>query len=388
MEIYGYELLFRSGTENFFDINTDLDYASSRTIADSFLNFNINEVTGGSRAFMNFTGEVLLQDIATLIPKKSVVVELLENVKPTKEIVEAFKKLKDEGYVLALDDFEFSPEYQPLIDIADIIKIDFMNTNVFQRRKIVEQIGTGKKFLAEKVENYKEYQMALDIGYEYFQGYFFQKPVIVAGKEIKGYKLNILEIMKALNEPEIDIDEVEEVIKRDVGLTYKLLRFINSASLGVVQTVSSVRHAINLIGLIEFKKWVTMMLMIRLGEDKPDALMRHSIVRATFCESLAQHLPSSPYPGSDYFLLGLFSLIDAYLDRPMKEIVAELPVDKHLKTALQGGVPVLRAGLDLLCAIEKSNWWDIVDICGKYGIDEDRIGNIYVESMVKGESFY
>ncbi len=388
-EIYGYELLFRSGTDNFFDLSIDQDYASSRTISDSFLNFNIKDVTGGSRGFLNFTETVLLKDIATLIPKESVVVELLENVKPTEEVIRAFAKLKEEGYVLALDDFEFSPEYQPLIDLADIIKIDFMNTSIMKRRQIIRQIGTeGKKFLAEKVETYSEFQDALDMGYSYFQGYFFQKPVIVTGKEIKGYKLNILEIMKELNSPEIDIGKVENVVRRDVALTYKLLRFINSASLGVVRTVTSVKHAINLIGLHEFRKWVTMMLMIQLGDDKPVALMKNSIIRAVFSETVANSMENRSYISSDYFLLGLFSLIDAYLDKPMEEVVQELPIEDHLKKALQGKEDNLRVGLDIFICIEESRWEDATDICRKFGLNEDIIGTLYLESILKGESFY
>ncbi len=386
-EIYGYELLFRTGFDNFFDLSVDQDYASSRTLVDSFMNFGVKDITGGKKAFLNFTGPVLLSEIAQMFSKDILVVELLETVKPSSEVIEAFRNLKSKGYTLALDDFQYFPEFEPLIELSDIIKIDFKLTRAGDRKMMMKIIGdSGKKFLAEKIETHEEFQEAMGLGYSYFQGYFFQKPVIVAGKDVKGYKLNILQIMKELEE-DADYGRVEEILRRDVALTYKLLRFINSAAIGVVERVSSVRHAISLLGVDEFRKWVIMMMMIRLGEDKPEALMKHSIIRATFCESLATILDGD-YKASDYFLLGLFSLIDAYLDRPMDEIVLDLPIADHIKDALLGKENSLSRILDIFRGIEASSWDEVSSLCTLSGIDEKIIGQVYLEAIMKGENYY
>lgn len=387
-EIYGYELLFRTSLDNFFDFSVDQDYASTRTLADSFMYFGMKEITGGKKAFLNFTGSVLLSEIALMFPKDILVVELLETVKPSDEVVDAFRNLKKKGYTLALDDFQYFPEFEPLIELSDIIKIDFKLTKAGDRKMMMKIIGESKKFfLAEKIETHEEFQEAMSLGYSYFQGYFFQKPVIVAGKDVKGYKLNILQIMKELGEEDADYGKIESILKRDVALTYKLLRFINSAAIGIVERVSSVRHAISLLGVDEFRKWVTMMMMIRLGEDKPEALMKHSIIRATFCESLAIIL-NGEYKSSDYFLLGLFSLIDAYLDRPMDEIVLELPIEDHIKEALLGKENALSRILDIFRGIEESKWEEVSSLCTLCGIDERSIGKIYLEAIMKGENYY
>ncbi|MCP4146808.1 MAG: HDOD domain-containing protein, partial [bacterium] len=306
--IYGYELLFRSNRDNFFDQAINQDFASSKTLLDSFLLFGMQELTRQKRAFINLTKKNLLKDYVSAVPHGEIVVELLETIEPDEATVAICKKLKKNGYILALDDFIFEEKYAPLIEVADIIKVDFMATKGEERRKVIKDVAAPHiKFLAEKVETPEEFDQAVDAGYTYFQGYFFSKPVIVSRTDLPSYKLNLILLLKELLRPDLNLEKVERIMQRDVSLSYKLLRFINSAAFGFHTTIRSIKHAITLIGIAEFKKWMSVIVVSQIGSEKPDELMQQSIVRAKFCELIAEHLKMVK---ADAFLMGMFSLLD------------------------------------------------------------------------------
>lgn len=182
--VFGYELLFRNGSQNFYN-SLDGNAATLNVISNTFYSLGVDTVTNGKKAFINFTEELLKREIATLLPPELVIVEILENIEPTDEIISVCKKLKDKGYTLALDDFVFDTKYNKLIELADIIKVDFTITKGYERRNIISKINSNKiKFLAEKVENIDEFREAQSYGYSYFQGYYFSKPVILSGKDM------------------------------------------------------------------------------------------------------------------------------------------------------------------------------------------------------------
>ena len=228
--VFAYELLYRSGIKNLY-AGINGDQASSEVIGSSFLLFGLENLTMGKKAFINFTRKLLEDEVATLLPKESIVVEVLENVEPDKQMLSACIKLKELGYQLALDDFAYDPRFEPFIDLVDIIKVDFLQTSPQDRAALVQRIGNKNiKFLAEKVETKEDFNQALQAGYSYFQGYFFSKPNIVSGKDITSFKLTYLQLLQEIGKPDLDFDELEETIKRDVALSYKLLRYINSAA--------------------------------------------------------------------------------------------------------------------------------------------------------------
>ena len=206
LKVYAYELLFRAGQENVYAA-TDADLATSSVITDSFITIGLESLTRGKRAFINFTKNLLMDETATIIPKDSLVVEILEDIKPDEGIIAACTKLKESGYTLALDDFIFDEVFKPLIELADIIKVDFRLSGMEESRALIEKYGLKRiKFLAEKVETQDEFDQALEMGFTYFQGYFFSKPVIVTSKDIPGYKINHLNIMHEINHPDIDFN--------------------------------------------------------------------------------------------------------------------------------------------------------------------------------------
>jgi c-di-GMP-related signal transduction protein len=381
-KIFGYELLFRHGLENFFDETLDKDFASSKVLFDSFFLFDLNQLTRGKRAFLNFTERVLLSEVVNAFPKDSIIIELLENIEPTPEIIAVCKTLKSKGYLLALDDFQYHPRFLPLLQLADIIKVDFLTTPEADRRHIIQQGGEKKIYLAEKVETLEEYRRAKEMGYTYFQGYYFSKPVIVAGKEIPSHKLNLVRILKEIHQVDMDFNQLGKIIQRDVSLSYKLLRFINSASFGFYNEIHSIRHALNLLGVLEFKKWISLVLLSQMGDDKPNELMINSLIRAKFCEFTAESIGYREKK-SDFFLMGLFSLIDAFLDRPMAEILQELPISPDVKLAIQNpehqGIP--NQVLHLIRNYEKSQWDTVSQLAMRLKIAEPEVLAHYLASI-------
>ena len=336
---------------------------------------------------MNFTENVLLKEAAFAFPTESIVVELLETIEPEPAVVEACKKLKEKGYILALDDFEYDPRFRPLIDIADIIKVDFLLTQEEKRKTVIEQSNSPNiRFLAEKVETIEDYNQALDMGYTLFQGYYFSKPQIVSGKEMPSYKLNLLQILKEMQKPNIKIAKLEQIIIRDVSLSYKLLRFINSAAFGFVDNIRSIKHAVNLLGLFEFKKWMSLVLLSQMGSDKPTELLINSLIRAKFCELSAKSVKQSQN-SSDFFLMGLLSLIDAFLDRPIADILNELPISAEIKIAIQGTDCTMGKVLQLIVNYEQSKWENVTEISKQLNVDENEILEHYFKSIKWANDF-
>ncbi|MCP4215793.1 MAG: HDOD domain-containing protein, partial [bacterium] len=385
--IFGYELLFRSGLENFFDQTLDKDFASSKTLLDSLLVFGIDELTGGKKTFMNFTKKVLLSEVALAFPKDSLIIELLETIEPEEEVVEVCRKLKNNGYTLALDDFIYSPRFRPLIELADIIKVDFLLTTGLERMEVMEKsAGENTLFLAEKIENDDEFKEAVKLGYTYFQGFFFCKPVVLSGKDVPSYKLNLMQVLKELNEPVMDITRIEKIMSRDVALSYKLLRFINSASFGIAREVSSIKHALNLLGLMELKKWMSLIVLSQIGSDKPAELITSSIIRAKFCELTAEQT-SLKSRKNDLFLMGLFSFIDTFLNRPMDDVLSDLPLADDIKDALRGKENQLSRVLQLIIVYEKGQWDKVAELVSTLKLENSNVLPNYLTAIKWANEF-
>jgi EAL and modified HD-GYP domain-containing signal transduction protein len=386
-KIFGYELLFRSGLENFFDQSLDVDFASSKTLLDTLLVFGIDELTQGKKMFLNFTRKVLLSEVALALPKDQLVIELLETVEPDPEVVDVCGKFKEKGYILALDDFQYSPAFEPLMKIADIIKVDFLLTKGEERREVMEKFPVkGVEFLAEKIETNEEYKESIDMGYSYFQGFFFSKPVILSGKDVPSYKLNLLQVLQELNQPFMDVKKIESILVRDVSMSYKLLRFINSAAFGIPSEIRSIRHALNLLGLMELKKWMSLIVLSQIGSDTPEELTINSIVRAKFCELIAD-LIGMKSRRDDFFLMGLFSYIDTFLNRPMSEILAELPIAADVKDALLGTQGHMRRVLDLIIMYEQGKWEAVAEGTAALKLDNSKILPNYLTAIKWANDF-
>lgn len=381
-KVYGYELLYRSGTENYFQ-ELDGDKASLEVIRNSLSVIGIEKLTSRKKFFINFTRNLLLNQTAHLLPKEFAVVEILEDVKIDQPLVQACRKLKHQGYILALDDFVLQGnENNQLLDLAEIIKVDFRAAGDRERETIVNRIGRERqvKFLAEKTETQEEFDNAVQMGYQYFQGYFFSKPVIISRKDIPGYKINYLRILSELNKPGSDFEVVRQVIQRDPSLTYKLLQYINSAYFRFQREISSIKQALVLLGEKEVRKWASLTIMVHLAKDKPEEVLRVALLRARLCEELGVKA-GMKQQGSELFLMGMFSLMDVLLGRSLEEILEDIPLSETVKKALSGCPNRYKAIFDLAVGYERGNWERSIDSAAAAGVDAEAIPAVYAAAI-------
>jgi len=386
-KVVAYELLFRSGMENYFN-HDDADEASSRVIDGGLLGFGLDKLTAGKQAYFNLTKRVLVDEAYSLLPPECAVIELLETVEPDESVLAACKSLKEQGFILALDDFVFDEKFEPLLKLADIVKVDFRLTGPKERRqlrKVLDQFDV--RLLAEKVETKKEFAEAKKLGFVYFQGYFFSKPEIVTNKEIPGFKLNYLRFVKEVNRPELDFDSLEEIIQQELSLSVKLLRYLNSAWFGWKYEVDSIKQAIRLLGERQMKQWASLVALTGLGDDKPAELVVLSLIRAKFCEQLGATAGLKERE-LELFLMGLLSLLDALVDKPLEEALAEVSISDDIRMALLGKESALSAIYSIAKAYERGDWEFTASLAGLLGVDDGTLAQLYGESVEWADSAF
>ena len=373
-KVYAYEILFRSGLKNAFDPTLDGNVATQSVMVGTMLEFGLKKLVSDKKAFINFTEQNLLNRAPKLLPPENVVVEILENVQPTSEIVEAVRELKAEGYKIALDDFVLLPGYEPLIEMADIIKVDFrITTDPEERQKLREILPSHVRLLAEKIETEEEFHQAMAFGYVLFQGYFFCKPAILHQKKLTSNALSRMRLLKEINRQNVDFASMTNVISADTNLVHKLLTYINSAGIGLVNHVSNLKQATVLLGASGVKRWVTLISLQTFSEDKPPELFTLSLLRAKFCELIAGELKRPGLTQDAGFLIGMFSLLDVLLMLPMEEVLKEVALADDLNAALLGEDNDLRRILDLVIAYEKGDWDKVIACCEREHISIDHL---------------
>lgn len=332
LTIYAYELLFRQSSTA-TDANVfDGDKATSQVMMNCFVDIGIQNIVGQHKAFINLTEHFLSNPDLIVIPSTQVVLEVLEDVDPSPQVVNALQTLHEKGFIIALDDFVYDDKFKPMMEYASIIKVDL---TLESRAEIEANLPKLKQYkcdlLAEKIETYEEFEFFKKLGFKYFQGYFFAKPTIVQGKEIPSNKMVILQLVAKINQPDLDINELTTIITNDVSMSHKILKYINSAASIVRTEVSSIQQAVMLIGIQTIKNWVTVLALSGQAQ-KPLELSTSALVRARFCQQLAK---KNKLPNPDnYFTVGLFSLIDAMLDQPMQDLMSELALSDESKKAI------------------------------------------------------
>ena len=376
-KVFGYELLFRDGIEDYFR-ETDADSASRRTL-DTSLQIGLEVLCDGRRGFVNCTREVLLKDYITLLPSTLAVVEVLESVPADDLVRAALQRLKQAGYTIALDDFITNDPRASLTDFADIIKIDLRQTTPEESVAIVKKYGPWRcRLLAEKVETREEFAATKAAGFSYFQGYFFRRPEVLHAKEIPANGMNYLRLLRTVSQQDIDVRELEAIIKQEASVCLRLLRYLNSAAFGVQSEVHSIRHALTLLGEREVRRWVRLVATLAAAEKRSSELVVSAMVRARFCELLA---PKVPHGESDLFLMGLLSMIDAILEIPMVRVLETIPLDHETKSVLLGAASKLRPLYDLMLAHESGNWTVTSERVRHLGLNESEVAEFYWQAM-------
>ena len=376
-KVYGYELLFRDGIENHFR-ETDADSASRRTL-DTSLQMGLELLCDSRRAFVNCTREILLKDYMTLLPPTLAVVEVLESVPVDDLVIAALKRLKQAGYLVALDDFVFNDPREPLAEFADIIKVDIRQTTPEHYAVMMTRYGSWlRHLLAEKVETREEFTATKKAGFTYFQGYFFRRPEVLQTKEIPASRVNYLRLLRAVSQPELNHREFESMIKQEVSICYRLLRYLNSPAFGIQNEVHSVRHALALLGEREVRRWVRLVATLAIGENRSSELVTTAMVRARFCELLE---PRVPHGESDLFLMGMLSMVDAILEIPMTSVLESVPLDHETKAVLLGAPSKLRPLYDLMLARESGDWKTTADYSNKLSLSESEVAEAFWQAM-------
>lgn len=379
--VIAYELLHRSCSKNYF-MGTDGDIATSELISNAFLDIGLDRITRGKRAFINFTKKLLEDETALFLPKDAVAIEILEDVEPDAAALAACKKLRQLGYTLVLDDCDCNMENRAFLDLVDIVKVDFQRVKLQDRPKMMSFFKSKSyKLLAEKVETVEDFGLAMESGFDLLQGYFFCKPVIVTGRGIAANKLQSMRLLQEIYKNEMDFDTIERLIKEDATLSYKLLRCINSLAYATRFKISSIRQAMALLGQKEIIKWASLACLHTLSSDKPNELLVTAIARAKFCESIAiaAKLKDS---SSEYFITGLFSLLDTFLDRPMEEILKELPLAEKIKRALLSVPGGYRKVLDIFLLYERGYFDEAFEIAIRdFNVDDVTVMKCYLDSI-------
>lgn len=375
MHIYAYELLFRGSGEASSAGVIDGDSATSQVILNTFVNLGLDKIVGDHIAFINLTRTFISDPDMIVAPPDRIVLEVLEDIEPSTTIINTLKTLKQQGHTIALDDFIYDPVYEPFLELADIIKIDIMALGNDEIQRHVEKLRTKNiKLLAEKIETYEEYEFLKELDFDYFQGYFFSKPTIVQGKAISLNQLAILELVSKINSPDVEVDELSKIIATDVSLSHKVLKFINSPLSGLRTDVDSIQQAVVLLGLLTIKNWVTIMALAS-GSNKPGELSKVALTRGRSCELLARECKLSK-PES-FFTVGLFSMLDAMMDRPLEELLQELALSNDTKTALLEHKGVFGEALRCTLAMESSDY----DLIVFDELTMEKLAEIYLEAI-------
>lgn len=337
-----FELLFRDSNENRCPPG-DPDLASRKTV-DTAILLGLETLSGGHRVFLNCTENLILEGLPTLFPPEVTAVEILESVRPTPQLIDACRDLKRAGYWIALDDFVERPGYEPLVDLADVIKIDVRATSAAEWPALTRKyLRNNRQFLAEKVETEDEFSGAKALGFTLFQGYLFSKPSILSTSSLEALDANHLRILRTLASPELNLLEVESIIKSDPALCYRLLRFLNSSAFYRQDEIRSVLHALTLLGEIEIRKWMLLVCALGAGGGASKRhLLESALIRARFAESLA---PKMNLSSSSLFILGILSLMPAILDVSVETLVELVAVSTELRAALLGTPNPLRIDL-------------------------------------------
>ncbi len=377
-EVEAYELLYRPA-QRATDSSGMIDgeRATATVLTNTLMQFGIDQVANGKLLFVNGTYDFITGDFPELLPPEQVVLEVLEEIEPDDKVLAALHKWKEKGFTIALDDFVYAPQLQPLVELADLIKVDITvlpHSLADERERLRDFHG---RLLAEKIETAEEHKEAMELGFHLFQGYFYEKPATLSHKGMSTNQAQALQLMRQAMGAE-SAEELEETISRDVGITYKLLKYINSAAFGLRAEIKSIRHALTLLGLKSVRTWASIVALSAAASDKPNELVKQSLVRGRFLEQLAEKSGQGKHR-SDYFVLGMFSLLEAMLDQPMHEAIADLSLPEVVRRGLLDRTSELGRFIQLVEAIEQGDWEQIETLIAP--IEEMNVPSLYLQAI-------
>lgn len=381
--IAGYELLFRSSHANFRDSTGDVS-ATSQVISNAILGFGLDRLLGDKPAFVNFDRTLLLGDWTTVLPPEKVVIEILERVEPDRQVLDACETLRERGYALAFHpsgDNKRAAEFAPFVDI---MRVDFQKTTPADQESLVRRYQNHNiRMIAGKVETEDEFVRASQLGYHYFQGFFFVSPVVLQTSRVPASKTGGLRLVKLIQHDDMDFDSVEEVIRFDIAFSHSLLTYVNSAAFQWPNRIESVRQGLLLLGADGVRKWAWMASLSSLGENRPPVLMAQVLMRGRFCEAISG-LMTLAAGDADPFVIGMFSLLDAILQRPLEGVLDEMNIGPHIRLALLGPPDVenpLSLVLKIVKAYELGDFEQVHAAARIIGLSPDELSSGYLQCL-------
>jgi len=379
-KLYAYELLYRGYDEHSLG-RISGNRATTGVLSSVFLTEGVGIISGNKPCFVNFTEDLLEKKIAYSFPKTQIVIEILEDVTPRQSVIGEIRNLKSAGYTIALDDFVFHKKLDPLLGLADIVKIDVRLTPLDAILKTLRYLERFKvKLLAEKVETKEEFERANKLGFHYFQGYFFSKPEKILVKELASTKITLFSLLAEIGRKATTLERLHKIISQDLAISYKLLRFLNSAYFYRLEKVKNVKHAIAYLGEKELRRFLLLIIVSELATDKPTELVRQSLVRAKFCELLAQRSLLADY-GLEIFMVGMFSFMDTMLDVDMKVVMERLPLTDEVKDALNNRQGLFAPFLEGVIAYERRQQHRFMEILKELNIVDAPVGRLYLQAV-------
>ena len=383
----GYELLYRSNGDVQVAGDEPLETMSSAVLVNALLAMGLKDITDGKVAFLNFPRELLLDEMAQLLDPKEVVIELHETIRPDPEVLSACKSLVEQGFVLALDDFEFEAEFAPLLEMAQIVKVDVLGKSPEELGEVVRKLTPFKvQLLAEKVESEEIHQACMDLGFALFQGFHYLRPETLSKRDLSTESVAVVHLMNLLGDMNVTDRKVEEAFRSDPGLSYKLLRMVNSAALGG-RGVTSIEHALRLLGREHLYRWISMLLVAEGGDGTGvrHELVKSSLFRGRLCELLGDQIRGPSVRGvpvaGTLFLIGLFSRIDVLLKIRMEDLFKKVDLSEVAQEALLWRSGVGGQLLKAVEAYEDAKWEDAEAEVADMGMDPGDLPNLYLESI-------
>ncbi|NEV62450.1 EAL and HDOD domain-containing protein [Thiorhodococcus minor] len=376
-QVVAYELLFRNADGGLAGSGLDGDTASSQVIVNAFADIGVERLGRDKKLFINLTEGLLSSGLIEMLPPKRVVLEILETVKVTPELVAAVKELVGAGFEMALDDFVYGADWDPLIALSGIIKLDVLGDDEEVIRAKIEAIPGVRRprLLAEKVETNIQFVQCLNMGFDLFQGYYLARPRVISGKRPPENRLQALKVLARLQDDDISLQEVELLISQDVTLSYRLLRFLGSAAVSQGRPIHNLMQAISLVGLRTIRQWAALIVLGSIGSESQYSFTR-SLTFARFCQMVGErHLPKLK---DALFTVGLFANLDEILGVPLAEALEHLPLDASLKEALLRHAGTLGQVLAGAAQIESV---DQVSVDLPAGLDSRDLSSYFLEAF-------
>ena len=376
--LVGYELLLQAP-----EAGGSLDRSGARVISDAIVSVGLDALAGESRAFVTVSRRLLVDALPDVLPADRVILQLASDVEADAEVVDACRALRAEGYALAIDDFTLTPWTEDLLPFATFVKVSVGSLDADTRKRLIEsEAAGGPALILKDVDSIAVFDAMVGAGAgRYFQGNFFGEPVIKRGRTANGHQLTYFRLLQALNNPNRSLDDLEDLVKADAALCFRLLRTVNSAGFGLRTTVTSIREALLMLGRDTIRRWASLWGLAGLNEQAHEELVTMATVRARSCETLAGSMPNGDDLTSPAFLVGLCSVLDAILERPLAEILEGLPVVPDVRAALLGTDNTLRRLLDCAVAYERGQWQQAVDLATTIRLDPARLPVAYQDAL-------